>query len=89
MDPQHWSLSGPQTRLSRAEVCARLGVSDKRLRTLIAQGRFPPGIPGEGAKQEDYWWEQDPVAYLWLRLRGAASRDEEPDPDDTPAPKKG
>jgi predicted DNA-binding transcriptional regulator AlpA len=66
-----WQLVGPDSPLlTRAEVCAWLGVSPRSLARLVAEGRFPPGLqlsPG-GPRR---WLALDCAAYLHLRSRSA------------------
>jgi predicted DNA-binding transcriptional regulator AlpA len=73
---QQWPLPGPSEHLlTREQVQAYLGITERKLRDLVADGRFPPGMSLGGKAQT--WLGADVAAFLHLRSRGGALPTEE------------
>ena len=70
---QYWRLPGPDEHLlDKQQVAAYLGVSERGLDRLIADGRFPQGVrTGPGRRSAVFWLGTDVAAYLHLRGRCA------------------
>jgi hypothetical protein len=79
---RQWVLNGPdQEWFTRAQVIAVLGVSERTLRRLIADGLFPRPIRA-APRGDEMWSGLDIACYLYLRGRCHAGP-MEPEPVET------